>query len=352
MSLDFFLTAYDPSDLPGTSIDPLGFERGYLFLADRILPGLTNVAARPRYFGMLCAGIHLAGVDSTTPPRSAYSQRLPVLLRMERLWGLANVLASSSRGDAEGQLQGIRGLRYLQARSVVLGDRRMTQTSADFRVLSRQVQYGVVGIYAAVAQGMRMLGDRRALSLTPDLGDRLGEAFVDETEMPAPIRTAVKDDKPVSLAVLADWGGRAHVSGRAGAEERRCLRDAVIRNAVRLRMTRLLAEHQAEEGEEELQRLTRVERSLRDREEDEDLRDAVQAIIAYEGAYRIAQLALERLIWLCRKSPALDVRNCEGDEVLQLVLQRLPKSVGKLQGILDAAKSFGFGSDLTAMEDV
>lgn len=39
-----FLTAYDPSDLPGGSLDPLGFERGYLCLADKILPGLTNVA--------------------------------------------------------------------------------------------------------------------------------------------------------------------------------------------------------------------------------------------------------------------------------------------------------------------
>ena len=65
--LDLFLTAYDPSDLPGTSIDPLGFERGYLFLADKILPGLTNVAAHPRYFALLCAGIHLSDntVDAT-----------------------------------------------------------------------------------------------------------------------------------------------------------------------------------------------------------------------------------------------------------------------------------------------
>jgi hypothetical protein len=39
----------------------LGFDRGYTFLADKILPGLTNVANRPRYFGMLCAGVALAG---------------------------------------------------------------------------------------------------------------------------------------------------------------------------------------------------------------------------------------------------------------------------------------------------
>jgi hypothetical protein len=29
-------------------MDPLGFERGYLFLADKILPVLTNAAGRPR----------------------------------------------------------------------------------------------------------------------------------------------------------------------------------------------------------------------------------------------------------------------------------------------------------------
>lgn len=42
-----FLTAYDPSDLPGGSVVPLGIERGYLHLADKILPGLTNVASQP-----------------------------------------------------------------------------------------------------------------------------------------------------------------------------------------------------------------------------------------------------------------------------------------------------------------
>jgi hypothetical protein len=46
--------------LPGGSIDPLGFERGYLALADKILPGLTNAAGRPRYFPVGCAGSFLA----------------------------------------------------------------------------------------------------------------------------------------------------------------------------------------------------------------------------------------------------------------------------------------------------
>lgn len=37
-----FLTAHDLSDLPGESIDLLGFERGYLFLADKIPSGLRK----------------------------------------------------------------------------------------------------------------------------------------------------------------------------------------------------------------------------------------------------------------------------------------------------------------------
>jgi len=34
------------------SIDPLGFYRSYAWLADLIVPGLTNVARQPRYFSL------------------------------------------------------------------------------------------------------------------------------------------------------------------------------------------------------------------------------------------------------------------------------------------------------------
>src|SRR5438105_4483313 len=106
---DFFLTAFDPSDLPGSSIDPLGFDRGYMFLADKILPGLTNVANRPRYLGMLCAGIELAEVDDGDPPKKLYNERRETVLRLERLWALANVMAA----DGSRPASGIRGIRYV-----------------------------------------------------------------------------------------------------------------------------------------------------------------------------------------------------------------------------------------------
>ena len=355
MSLDFFLTAYDPSDLPGASIDPLGFERGYLLLADKILPGLTNVAARPRYFGVLCAGVHLAEVSPTVPTRVAYERRREALLRLERLWALANVLASTTEGVTEEEIEdlgGIRGLRYVQARAAYLRERRQTQTTTEFKVLSRQAQYGVLGIYAAVAEGMRMLSDRRQLSLTPDLGDRLAEAFLHETSIPTAVSAAIRDNKPVGVSVLTEWGRRAHVSARTGTEERRCLKAALIRDTVRLRMVEVLAENPAEPGEEELQRLGRVEQALRGDEDRADLHEGVRIILAYEAAYRVAQLALERLLWLARTRPGLTVGTAAGDDVVGLVRQRLPSAVRKLQGTLESAADPRVCADFAKLEDV
>jgi hypothetical protein len=93
-----FLTAYDPSDLPGGSVDPLGFDGGYALLADKILPGLTNVANRPRYFSVLCAAIAISdergGRRDNECPRECRARRLETILRAERFWTLACVLAS------------------------------------------------------------------------------------------------------------------------------------------------------------------------------------------------------------------------------------------------------------------
>jgi hypothetical protein len=83
----------DPFDLPGGSIDPLGFERGYLFLADKVLPGLTNAAGRPRYFSVVCAG-NLLAPPGTGNERNNIRMRAERVLLFERFWAAANVLAS------------------------------------------------------------------------------------------------------------------------------------------------------------------------------------------------------------------------------------------------------------------
>ena len=215
-----FLTAYDPSDLPGGSLDPMGFERGYLFLADKILPGLTNVADRPRYFAVLCTGAFLAEVDITAAPRVQYQRRLECIQRFERFWALANVLASHEAGDEDLPAAGIRGVTYAVGRveSLLRNDAR--RVDVKFKMLSRQVPYGVVGIYGAVAEGMRFL-DRKTLTLTPDLGERLAGGFLAETDTPPTLRRAVRDDGDISRDRLTEWGRRAHVAGASLPAERR-----------------------------------------------------------------------------------------------------------------------------------
>ena len=47
--LPVFLTAYDPAELPGGTVDPLGFTAGYLVLADLLFPGMTAAAAQATY---------------------------------------------------------------------------------------------------------------------------------------------------------------------------------------------------------------------------------------------------------------------------------------------------------------
>jgi hypothetical protein len=102
-----FLTAWDPSDLPGGSVDPLGFDQGYNALADKILPGLTNVAAFPRYFSLLCAGASF-GPETVSPRQTEVQERLDCVLRLERLWALASVLAAQSGAS---DATGVRGVR-------------------------------------------------------------------------------------------------------------------------------------------------------------------------------------------------------------------------------------------------
>jgi hypothetical protein len=200
--IETFLTAYDPSDLPGTSIDPLGFERGYLLLADKILPGLTNVASRPRYFALLCAGITLSEQLPSGSTRELIEHRRNALLRLERFWALANVLARP------GESGGVRGVRYAEAFRDELIRQSASRTAANYRLLSRQTQYGAIGMYASVADGMRFL-NREDFTLTPDLGEVAAEAFCKETELPGSVRRAIHDmDAEVGLSTLTEWGTR------------------------------------------------------------------------------------------------------------------------------------------------
>ena len=349
-----FLTAYDPSDLPGGSVDPMGFERGYLFLADKILPGLTNAGSRPRYFSVLCAGSHLAQVDAADSPQSQYRKRLDCVLRLERFWALANVLASASDGNDENTLSGLRGVQYARARAELLAEKGQNVTDGDFKMLARQVPYGAIGIYGSVADGMRLL-DRKTLILTPDLGERLAEAFIQETTLPKVLPKAVCEDRPVSLTTLTAWGERAHVNRlpNPGSGEASCLRDALHRNSIRSRMAEVLKKHRSEDGEKELNRLRRIARALAGDAQNADFCEAITAILVYEDCYRLTQLGLERLLWLCRVLPAASIiaDDLKNDSVMKLISGQLPGAVARFRRALESGKTDNFCRDLCQLDD-
>ena len=94
----------------------------------------------------------------------------------------------------------VRGVTYAQARAGDLLGSGDTRTTAEYQLLSRQSQYGAIGMYANVADGMRFL-NRWDLTLTPALGEVAAEAFLEETELPTSLRRAILDDCDVSVPI-------------------------------------------------------------------------------------------------------------------------------------------------------
>jgi hypothetical protein len=346
--IETFLTAFDPSDLPGASIDPLGFERGYLFLADKILPGLTNVASRPRYFALLCTGIQLSGDHPDKSEREKIHHRQETILRLERFWALANFIARP------GGAGGVRGVTYARDYATDLERRSATRTTANYRLLSRQSQYGAIGMYASVADGMHFF-NRDDFVLTPALGEVVAEAFQEETGLPASLRRAIVEDSDISLSTLAAWGERAHIEGDIKSREAACLRDALHFNDVRSRMVETLHDHPVRNDSElELDRLSRILRTLKRNDQHHDLREAIECTLAYEDCYRHAQLSLERILWLCRHHTAASITLTElaNDPVLLFVKTNLPARVRHLLNALDHGTTPGFRENLDRLADV
>lgn len=344
MKINAFLTAFDPSDLPGGSIDPLGFERGYLFLADKILPGLTNAANCPRYFSVLSCGAHLAGDFFHESSRKQYRERLQLILRLERFWALANVLASMSQGHDDKALSGLRGVGYAKTRAEQVLGTGTKLIDSNFKLLSRQVQYGGIGMYGTVAEGLRFF-ERRTLSLTPDLGAKLASGFVKETKLPPRIIKAVEGDEGVDGQTLTEWGMRAHINGTTRKIEAECFNDALHLNPVRSRMTQILQRYPSYEEDTELKRLSRIHKGLKSEGDSQDLRDAINCILKYETAYRWAMLGLERMLWLCRSDASGSVlpKDLEKDVVFESVAQALPRAVRRFVRAVEKATTENLG---------
>jgi hypothetical protein len=271
------------------------------------------------------------------------------VLRLERMWALANVLASSE----ERPTQGLRGVMRTAKVAQELRERGATRTAVNFQILSRQERYGVIGIYGNVADELRLL-DRKTLALTPDLGDRLGEAFHDATEMPVGVRRAALKGEDVALGTLAAWGERSHLSAATGKVEARCLGDALHRDPVRTRMVELLDETPWKKAESELGRLERILKRIADDDERRNLYEAVRCILAFEDCYVASVLGFERLIWFCRNVPSSAVPAAElgSDPVIRELAGMLADRASNLERAITDARTDWVRRDLGRLDDV
>jgi hypothetical protein len=207
--LQIFWTTYDPLDLASGSLDPLGFARGYLALADRFLPGLTTVTTVPRYVSMLCAALKAVqtyrGAESNFTSSKIRQERLRMVKSYERAWALACGLVNRTSIIGRESVVGLRGVRYINRRLDLLSANDKYIQTGSYNLLSNQVRYGGIGIYSTFLEKCH-LASMDSLTLCP-LGEELAKVFPGP-----PIGTMVHDeDARLSLRALDQWGRLAHV---------------------------------------------------------------------------------------------------------------------------------------------
>lgn len=214
--LQVFWTTYDPLDLASGSLDPLGFARGYLALADRFLPSFTTVTTVPRYVSMLCAALrsvqanfrHESGLASS----KVRQESLKLVKSFERAWALACGLAARDAAIGTEAVTGLRGIRYVNRQLDTLSGREKYIRTGSFNLLSNQVRYGGIGIYSTFLEECH-LASIQSFALRP-LGEVLAESF----PAPPPGAAVHEEDARLSLDALREWGNRAHIGAFTSQE--------------------------------------------------------------------------------------------------------------------------------------
>lgn len=339
--LPVFLTAYDPAELPGGTLDPLGFTGGYLALADALFPGMTAAAAQATYFPMLCAGLWIAesqGALAGLTAAEARKRRIDVAQRFERLWALAGALQVEPDAMEDGarvgwrdksKTAGLRGVRYVNHEVRRLVAARAKQAGTQFRLLAEQYRYGAFGIYAGVAEQLRLL-EKSTLAPTHGFGAELGRSFLETTadaeQRKEILRASQQAAAKVRLSTLRVWGAKAHPGALLQGQARALLSEAIVGHRPRARMLELL-EGVAKDWQGEWWERVFFERCLSEASEtaDGELISALHAALAYDAFLRSVTLIFERVLWLCRTmNDAAESRAIFADPVIVEACGGLP----------------------------
>ncbi|HEY6725477.1 MAG TPA: hypothetical protein VI197_15685, partial [Polyangiaceae bacterium] len=372
MNLPLFLTAYDPTDLPGTSIDPLGFGVGYGALAEALLPGLTGAAAEPAYFPVLCAGILWAdeagAASKSRIERKRFRQE--VAMRLERAWGLAVTLYARSLADGhadvgeEPEPGGIllRGVTYFQRECERLGRTQLAGTR--FKVLARQAPYGMLGIYANITARLGLI-DTDDYALTSALGVPVAEAFIEQT-LPGAARQEIKrlavdPTATVSRDLLRQWGRRCHDPRGWPQRAANSLRAGLLRDPQRASCLRLVLALRNRFGQlsNELELLTEALRlaqndgglPLRSAEKAR-LTHLLEASVAFEESYRRLMVVFERLLWLARdQNRQTGPASIASDDVLACCQDSIQAVGERLHRAQQGLRDFGLHEEAHQLDD-
>ncbi|HEY5374331.1 MAG TPA: hypothetical protein VIK01_11640 [Polyangiaceae bacterium] len=315
--LPVFLTAYDPAELPGGTVDPLGFTAGYLALADLLFPGMTAAAAQATYLPMLCAGLTIAQAEGGLGALSATAarkRRIDVALRFERLWALAAALQGPTQSPddeaeatppGESKTAGLRGITYVARQAERLTQAGAKETASEFALLAQQYRYGAFGIYGGVAEQLRLL-EKSTFAPTPGFGDTIGQGFLNTTtESGQPkelIRACLDATGTVRLSTLKAWGAKAHPGAPLTGAAQKLLSEAAFQNVERARtlelVERVARKRAADDGTGSLFEACAEQATER---EGAELCVALHAALAYDNFLRNFTLIFERTLWLCRK---------------------------------------------------
>lgn len=346
--LPVFLTAYDPAELPGGTVDPLGFTAGYLVLADLLFPGMTAAAAQASYLPMLCAGLAIAdehgGAKSLTPA-AARKQRIEVGLRFERLWALAAALQLPQGADAEpsetetpsaSKVAGLRGITYV-AREAERLTRALAKTSgSEFPLLAQQYRYGAFGIYGGVAEQLRLL-DKSSFAPSPGFGSAIGLSFLETTTDTAQrkelIEASLSKSTTLRLSTLTTWGSRSYPGAPLRGDALKLLAEAAKQNPERERTLALVERVVQKSGTEQL-----LDMCARQADEAAEpvLFAALKAAVAYDDFLRHYTLIFERVLWLCRQ-----MKDAEQTAVVfadTAVVQACSSLAASATGLLEASQ--------------
>jgi hypothetical protein len=309
--LPVFLTAYDPAELPGGTVDPLGFTAGYLVLADLLFPGMTAAAAQATYLPMLCAGLAIADDSSSKglAAATARKHRIEIGLRFERLWALAAALqvpaqdpdeTAESEERADSKVAGLRGITYVAREAERLTQGGVKDAGSEFALLAQQYRYGAFGIYGGVAEQLHLL-DKSTFAATPGFGAAIGQSFLETTtdgNQCKELVAACRDKSAtLRLSTLKAWGSRAYPGAPLGGDARKLLGEAAVQDPERARMLLLLERVAQASGTDSL--FTSCAQQAKEAD-DPELFSALQTTVAYDHFLRHFTLIFERVLWLCR----------------------------------------------------